>query len=76
MRFMVTLKEPVVNAYKKENQNKMDEKTLHKISYGLFIISSKNKDKINGQIANVLFQVTSTPPQVSISINKENLTYK
>ncbi|RLF59913.1 MAG: High molecular weight rubredoxin [Thermoplasmata archaeon] len=53
----------------------MDEKTLHKISYGLYIISSKDKEKINGQIANVLFQITSVPPQIAISINKENLTY-
>ena len=54
----------------------MDDKTLHKISYGLYIISSKNKEKNNGQIANVLFQITSIPPQIAISINKENLTYK
>ena len=54
----------------------MDEKTLHKISYGLYIISSKNKEKNNGQIANVIFKITSIPPQIAISINKENLTYK
>ena len=54
----------------------MDLKTLHKISYGLYIISSKNKDKINGQIGNVIFQITSEPPQVAISINQQNLTHE
>jgi len=54
----------------------MDLKTLHKVSYGLYIISSKNDDKINGQIANVLFQITAEPPRVAISINKQNLTHE
>jgi len=54
----------------------MDEKTLHKISYGTYIISSKKEDKYNGQIANVLFQITSQPQFVGISINKQNLTHE
>jgi len=54
----------------------MDLKTLHKVSYGLYIICSKNNDKINGQIANVLFQITAEPPQLAISINKQNLTHE
>ena len=54
----------------------MDFKTLHKVSYGLYIICSKNNDKINGQIANVLFQITAEPPRVAISINKQNLTHE
>jgi len=54
----------------------MDIKTLHKVSYGLYIICSKNNNKINGQIANVLFQITAEPPQVAISINKQNLTHE
>ena len=53
----------------------MDLKTLHKISYGLYIVCSRKKDNINGQIANALFQVTSQPPTIAISINKKNLTH-
>ncbi|MBW1858040.1 MAG: High molecular weight rubredoxin, partial [Deltaproteobacteria bacterium] len=30
----------------------MNPKTLHQISYGLYIITASNGDKINGQIAN------------------------
>jgi len=54
----------------------MNYKTLHKISYGLYIICSKNKEKINGQIANVVAQITSKPAIIAISINKENLTHE
>ncbi len=54
----------------------MNPKTLHKISYGLYVICSRNKEKINGQIANVLFQITSEPPFIAISINKQNLTHE
>ena len=54
----------------------MNLKTLHKISYGLYIVCSKNNDKFNGQIANALFQVTSEPPTIAISINKQNLTHE
>jgi flavin reductase (DIM6/NTAB) family NADH-FMN oxidoreductase RutF/rubredoxin len=54
----------------------MDKKTFHKISYGLYVVCSKNRKKTNGQIANALFQVTSEPPTIAISINKQNLTHE
>jgi flavin reductase (DIM6/NTAB) family NADH-FMN oxidoreductase RutF/rubredoxin len=53
----------------------MNKKTLHKISYGLYIVSSKKDEKFNGQIANSLFQVTSNPTTIAFSINKQNLTH-
>ena len=54
----------------------MNPKALHKISYGLYIICSKNGEKTNGQIANALFQVTAEPPTIAVSINKQNLTHE
>jgi flavin reductase (DIM6/NTAB) family NADH-FMN oxidoreductase RutF/rubredoxin len=54
----------------------MDNRTLHKISYGVYIICSKKSGKINGQIANSLIQVTSRPPTIAVSINRQNLTYE
>jgi len=54
----------------------MNLKTLHKISYGLYVVCSKNNDKYNGQIANAMFQVTAEPPTLAISINKQNLTHE
>lgn len=54
----------------------MDFKALHKISYGMYVISSIKKEKLNGQIANTVFQVTSEPQTIAVSINKMNLTHE
>ncbi len=54
----------------------MDKKTFQKLSYGVYIVCSKNAEKTNGQIANSLFQVTSEPHTVAVSINKQNLTHE
>ena len=52
----------------------MDPTALYKISYGLYVITSKKGDKINGQTANALIQVTGEPPALAIGINTQNLT--
>jgi flavin reductase (DIM6/NTAB) family NADH-FMN oxidoreductase RutF len=52
----------------------MNLKALQKISYGLYVISSKKDEKFNGQITNTVFQVTAQPPTIVVSICKQNLT--
>lgn len=52
------------------------KKALRKISYGMYVVASRDEDKLNGQIINTLVQVTSNPPHVSVCINKENLTHE
>jgi flavin reductase (DIM6/NTAB) family NADH-FMN oxidoreductase RutF len=54
----------------------MNLNALHKISYGMYIVGSRKGEKRNGQIANTVFQVTSEPPTVAVSINKTNLTHE
>ena len=54
----------------------MNLKALHDCSYGLYVISSRKGDRFNGQIANTVFQVTSDPPTIAVSINKQNLTHE
>ena len=54
----------------------MNLKVLHNCTYGLYVIGSRKGDRLNGQIANTVFQVTSDPPTVAVSINKQNLTYE
>ncbi|MBM2825575.1 MAG: High molecular weight rubredoxin [Dehalococcoidales bacterium] len=53
----------------------MNTVALQKIGYGMYVIASRKGDKLNGQIANTLFQITSEPPTVAVSINKSNLTH-
>ncbi|MFC2040792.1 rubredoxin [Chloroflexota bacterium] len=54
----------------------MNLKALQKLSYGLYVVTSKKGDRLNGQIANTVFQVTSEPPTIAVSINRNNLTWE
>lgn len=54
----------------------MNLKTFSKLTYGLYIVSSKKENKFNGQIANSVMQITSESPIIAISINKKNLTHE
>jgi len=47
---------------------------LFKISYGLYIVSSGNKNRGNGFVSNTFFQVTSEPPRFASCCNKDNYT--
>jgi flavin reductase (DIM6/NTAB) family NADH-FMN oxidoreductase RutF/rubredoxin len=54
----------------------VDAKAMHALSYGLYVVASKNDDRINGQIANTVLQISSDPVTVAVSINKQNLTHE
>ncbi len=47
-----------------------------KISYGLYLISSIDGEKANGQICNTFFQITSDPPRFAAGVNRKNLTHE
>lgn len=52
----------------------INKKVFYKVSYGLYVVSSRKGDSINGQIANTVFQTTSSPPTFAVCLNKDNLT--
>jgi flavin reductase (DIM6/NTAB) family NADH-FMN oxidoreductase RutF/rubredoxin len=54
----------------------MNSKALYKLSYGMYLVTSKKAERLNGQIANTVFQITSEPPAVAVSINRQNLTWE
>ena len=54
----------------------MDLSTLFKITYGMYIVSSKNGDKINAQLSNTVVQISPEPPIMLISVSKNNLTHE
>ena len=54
----------------------MNKSAFYKLSYGLYVITSGKEGRFNGQIANTVFQVTSVPPTVAVSINKQNFTHE
>ncbi len=52
----------------------MDKKAMYSLTYGLFVITAKRGDFDNGCITNTVGQVTATPNQISVAINKSNFT--
>ena len=54
----------------------MNLKVLHLCTYGLYVVTSRMGERLNGQIANTIFQLTSDPPTIAVSINKANLTHE
>jgi ferric-chelate reductase [NAD(P)H] len=53
----------------------VDRRVFGDLSYGLYIVTSKDGDRLNGQIVNTVIQVTSDPPRMAVIINKKNLTH-
>lgn len=53
----------------------MNEKTLFKISYGLYVLSTRLGDEDNGCIINTAILAASKPNHISICVNKLNHTH-
>ncbi len=52
----------------------MDITAMHKLSYGLFVVTART-DKQNGCITNTAMQVTTTPNRITLAVNKGNYTH-
>ena len=47
---------------------------LMEVTYGLYIISSKSGDKLNGFVGNTVVQTSAEPPTIAVCANKDHLT--
>jgi len=54
----------------------MNVQALHKISYGMYILTSGKDNEFNGQIVNSVIQATSEPATLAVCVNHDNLTYE
>ncbi len=54
----------------------MDNKAMYNLSYGLFVLTTKDNECDNGCIINTAIQAASTPNQISICVNKNNYTHE
>ena len=52
----------------------VDKKAFRGLSYGLYIVTAQSVSMRAGCVVNTFAQVTSSPAQASIAINKENAT--
>lgn len=52
----------------------MNKEVLNKISYGLYLLTSKSNGRDNGCIVNTVCQITENPDRILVIVNKNNLT--
>jgi len=52
----------------------MDKKALYSLSYGVFMLSTKSGDTVNGCITNTCIQVANSPTRIAISVINANYT--
>jgi flavin reductase (DIM6/NTAB) family NADH-FMN oxidoreductase RutF len=52
----------------------MNVEAFFKITYGLFVVSTKSDNKLNGYVSNTVFQVTAEPARFAITCSKNNHT--
>lgn len=53
----------------------MNDKTMFKLTYGLFVLTARQDEKDNGCIINTAGQVTAVPNRISVAVNKANYTH-
>lgn len=51
-----------------------DKQAFHSLSYGMYVIGTRCDGRDYGCVANTFAQVTSSPLQVSVALNKDNAT--
>lgn len=54
----------------------MNQEAFFRLSYGLYIVTTNNKDCPQGCVANAAMQITSSPQTIALSINCDNYTNK
>ena len=52
----------------------IDQTAFFSLSYGLYIVGATDGERRAACVANTFQQVTSSPLQVSVALNKENVT--
>ena len=55
---------------------KVDNKALFRIGYGLYVLTTRDGEKDNGSIINTVIQVTSTPNRVAVTLNKSSYSHE
>ena len=63
-----------VTAPSKERRPMIDKTAFRSLSYGLYLVAATDGERRAACVANTFQQVTSSPLQVSVALNKENAT--
>lgn len=49
---------------------------LFAVTHGLYIVTARSGERINGQCLDALMQVTNVPPRIAIGMGKRSLTHE
>lgn len=49
---------------------------LFEVTHGLYVVTARSGDRINGQCLDALMQVTNRPPRMAIGVGKRSLTHE
>jgi len=49
---------------------------LYRVTHGLYVVTTRANERINGQVVDALMQITNAPPRVVLGIGKQSLTYE
>ena len=52
----------------------MDKKAIYNLTYGVFMVSTKAGDVVNGCITNTCIQVANNPVRIAVSVLNSNYT--
>jgi flavin reductase (DIM6/NTAB) family NADH-FMN oxidoreductase RutF/rubredoxin len=52
----------------------MNYEAFFKLTYGLYLLTSKNDGRYNGHISNTIFQITAEPARIAVATHADNLT--
>lgn len=53
----------------------MNQKALHNLAYGLYVLTAREGNKDNGCLVNSAFQAAAEPPQIGVSVLKPCCTH-
>lgn len=52
----------------------IEKEAMYKLTYGLFVLTTKDGEKQNGCIINTVSMLTDTPKRITVFVNKTNYT--
>jgi flavorubredoxin/flavin reductase (DIM6/NTAB) family NADH-FMN oxidoreductase RutF/rubredoxin len=58
-----------------DHAQRIDPDALHRLSYGLFVLTAQENGRDNGCIINTVQQAAENPTRITIAVNKQNLTH-
>lgn len=63
-------------AWDNETADKQNRAAMHKLGYGLYVVTTQMDGKDNGCIVNSIMQLTTSPARVAVSISKKNYSHE